>query len=43
MVEGKPKKVQDLTPKTRLTATKIMADPAVVITPDTPITGKAPK
>ena len=43
MVEGTPRKVQHLTPKMKLTATKIMADPAVVITADTPITGKAPK
>lgn len=41
-VDGKQKTVDKITPKTKLSATRIQADPAMVITPETPITGKAP-
>lgn len=43
MVDGNPKTIRELQEGTKLTAYKLMADPATVITPDTPITGKAPK
>lgn len=43
MVDGKPKTVDKITPKTKLSAERIKADPAAVITPQTPITGKAPE
>jgi hypothetical protein len=42
-VDGQPRTIDKLTPNTNLTATSIKADPAAVITPDTPITGEAPK
>jgi hypothetical protein len=43
MVDGNPKTIRELQEGTKLTATRITADPATVITPETPITGKAPK
>lgn len=43
MVDGQPKTIQEMHEGTRVTATRIIADPETVITPDTPITGKAPK
>ena len=43
MVDGQPRTVDKITPKTKLSAERIKADPAAVITPATPITGKAPK
>lgn len=43
MVNGEPKTIQQLHEGYKLTATKIHADPSTVITPETPITGKAPK
>jgi hypothetical protein len=43
MVDGKPRTVDKITPKTKLSATRIKADPAAVITPEVPITGKAPE
>lgn len=43
MVDGQPKTIQEMHEGTRVTATKIIADPETVITPETPITGKAPK
>lgn len=41
-VQGEPKTIFDLRPGTQLTATRVRADPAVVITPETPITGTSP-
>jgi RNase P/RNase MRP subunit p29 len=43
MVDGQPKTIQQMHEGSRVTATKIIADPENVITPDTPITGTAPK
>lgn len=42
-VSGEPTTVMDLKEGTKITATRIKADPATVITPETPITGVAPK
>jgi hypothetical protein len=43
MVDGQPKTIQQMREGTYVTATKIIADPSTVITPETPITGEAPK
>ena len=43
MVNGKPMPIQELRPHIQLTATRVKADPSMVITPATPVTGKAPK
>lgn len=42
-VSGEPTTVMDLKEGTKITATRIKADPETVITPETPITGTAPK
>lgn len=41
--QAEQRTIQKLTPNTKLTATRVRADPAAVITPQTPITGEAPK
>ena len=41
--QANQKTVDKLTPNTKLTATRIKADPMAVITPQIPITGEAPK
>lgn len=42
-VDGKAYPIQDLRPGIKVTATRVKADPAMVISPATPIMGKAPK
>jgi hypothetical protein len=42
-LDGRQAKIEDLRPGIKLTAVKLTEDPATKITPDTPITGKAPK
>lgn len=43
MVDGQPKTIREMREGTRVTATRLLADPSTIIKPDTPIYGKAPK